>query len=557
MRIALYARYSSDLQSDASIEDQVRVCENFIKGRGWPSPTIYADRARSGSNRFRPAYQDMLADARAGKFDILVAEALDRLSRDQEDIAGLYKALRFAGVSIHTLAEGEISELHVGLKGTMNALFLKDLAAKTHRGLRGRIKQKRSAGGRCFGYQVRREIQANGELLRGGRDIDKDEAHIVLRIFDEFSKGSSPNAIAKRLNAEQVPGPNGNPWQDTTIRGHAARGTGILRNELYIGRLIWNRQRFIRDPQTGKRIARMNPPEEWVTEQVPELRIVSDDLWQAAQSRLSDIASSPVATALRNSAFWTKRRPQHILTGLVMCGSCGHSMSSVGGDYLRCARAHRSGLCASKASIRRGTLETIVLEALQKNLMAPALVKEFVAAANHELNMKRADQAAERDQLAAKLAKVERQLAHLINAIADGLRSPGLQDKLDGLESEQKALRAELSAPPPNPVRLHPNIAESYRAKVEALRDALYQEDTKAEAFEILRGLIEKVAVHDRPGQPPEIELIGDIARMVEISIKSPEMQKTAQKRTVFEDNTLRSVKVVAGAGFEPAAFRL
>ena len=189
--------------------------------------------------------------------------------------------------------------------------------------------------------------------------------------------------------------------------------------------------------------------------------------------------------------------------------------------------------------------------------MAPALVKEFVAAANHELNMKRADQAAERDQLAAKLAKVERQLAHLINAIADGLRSPGLQDKLDGLESEQKALRAELSAPPPNPVRLHPNIAESYRAKVEALRDALYQEDTKAEAFEILRGLIEKVAVHDRPGQPPEIELIGDIARMVEISIKSPEMQKTAQKRTVFEDNTLRSVKVVAGAGFEPAAFRL
>ena len=557
MRAAIYARYSSDLQSDASIEDQVRVCQGFIKGRGWSSATIYADRARSGSNRFRPAYQDMLTDARAGKFDVLVAEALDRLSRDQEDIAALFKALRFAGVAFHTLAEGEISELHVGLKETMNALFLKDLAAKTHRGLRGRIEQKRSAGGRCFGYRIRRELLPNGELLRGGRDIDEKEAPIVLRIFDEFAKGTSPNAIAKRLNAEQLPGPNGNPWQDTTIRGHAARSTGILRNELYIGRLVWNRQRFIRDPQTGKRVSRMNPPEEWVTEEIPQLRIIDESLWRSAQTRLAEMAASPVAVALRESGFWTKRRAQHILTGLVSCGSCGHQMAAVGKDYLRCARAHRNGLCTSKASIRRGVLEDIVIKALQHNLMAPELVKEFVSAANHELNKHRANESAEREHLGAKLTKVERQLDQLINAIADGLRSPGLQGKLDALEIERAALKAQLSAPPPSPVRLHPNLADAYRDKVAALRDALYQEDTRAEAFEILRGLIEKVVIHDRPGQTPEIELIGDIATMVEISMQGPETTKAAHVRAAFDEKTVRSVKMVAGTGFEPVTFRL
>lgn len=211
MRAVIYARYSSDLQSEASIDDQVRVCRDLIVGRCWHEAKVYSDKATSGANKFRPAYQQMIADARAGKFDVVVAEALDRLSRDQEDVAGLFKGLRFAEVALHTLAEGEISELHVGLKGTMNALFLKDLAAKTHRGLRGRIEQKRSAGGRCFGYRVTRDFDAQGDKIRGGREIDDAQAAVVRRIFEEFSSGASPMAIAKRLNGEAVPGPNGAP----------------------------------------------------------------------------------------------------------------------------------------------------------------------------------------------------------------------------------------------------------------------------------------------------------------------------------------------------------
>ena len=106
----------------------MRHCKARIAQEGWALSATYTDRAVSGAIRMRPGYQKLLEDARNGAFDLVITEALDRLSRDQEDVAGLYKHLSFAGVTMVTLAEGTISELHVCLKGTMNALFLKDLA---------------------------------------------------------------------------------------------------------------------------------------------------------------------------------------------------------------------------------------------------------------------------------------------------------------------------------------------------------------------------------------------------------------------------------------------
>ncbi len=103
-----------------------------------------------------------------GRFDVVLAEAFDRFGRDQEDTAGLFKRLTFAAVNIVTLAEGDITHLHVGLKGTMNALFLKDLADKTRRGLRGRVELGKSGGGLCYGYRVRRtkpDGMATGERV--------------------------------------------------------------------------------------------------------------------------------------------------------------------------------------------------------------------------------------------------------------------------------------------------------------------------------------------------------------------------------------------------------
>ncbi|WP_299919452.1 recombinase family protein [uncultured Roseobacter sp.] len=121
-QVVIYARYSSDMQSEASIEDRVRLCAMRAKSDGHVAVETYADHGISGaSTLLRPGVQRLMLDAVTGKFDAVYAEALDRLSRDQEDIAAIYKRLTFAGVQMVTLAEGEISELHIGLKGTMNA----------------------------------------------------------------------------------------------------------------------------------------------------------------------------------------------------------------------------------------------------------------------------------------------------------------------------------------------------------------------------------------------------------------------------------------------------
>src|ERR1700687_640232 len=169
-RVALYARYSSDNQRDASIEDQLRLCGEYARKQGWTVVDTYFDRAVSG--------------------DCLVGGGI------QEDSAAVFKRLRFASVKLVTVAEGDISELHIGLKGTMNALFLKDLAAKTHRGIRGRVEAGKNAGGNCFGYRVVKMFDASGEPIRGEREIVEAEANTIRRVFREFAARRSPRRIA-------------------------------------------------------------------------------------------------------------------------------------------------------------------------------------------------------------------------------------------------------------------------------------------------------------------------------------------------------------------------
>ena len=226
MKAALYARYSSDSQRDASIEDQLRLCRSYAERQGWRIVDSYSDRAISGSSLLRPGVQDLIADGLKRRFDVILTESLDRLSRDQEDIAGFYKRMRFAGVTIVTLSEGEVSELHIGLKGTMGALYLKDLADKTRRGLRGRVEEGKSGGGLCYGYDVVKQTAANGEATRGDRRINAAEAAVVRRIFS----ASRRRVLAPdRLEAErrgrarptgQRVGTVDDPWQLETRHRH-------------------------------------------------------------------------------------------------------------------------------------------------------------------------------------------------------------------------------------------------------------------------------------------------------------------------------------------------
>ncbi|WP_180899768.1 recombinase family protein [Martelella soudanensis] len=501
-RVALYARYSSDNQREASIEDQFRICREQAKREKWKIVGTYKDAGISGASMIlRPGIQSLLQDAQAGKFDMVLAEALDRVSRDQADVATFYKHLKFAGVPIVTLSEGEISELHVGLKGTMNALFLKDLAAKTHRGIRGRVEEGKSGGGLCYGYKVVKQLDARGDPIRGDREIDDAEANIVRRIFREFASGVGPRTIARTLNEEGIPGPNGKPWGDTTIRGHVKPGTGLINNELYIGRLIWNRLRYIKDPSTGKRVSRLNPESEWLTREVPELRIVDDELWQAVRERQAAIADkyANVTEAVRKhhkkNQLNGKRRPRSLLSGLVFCGCCGGPYSLRGAGRFACSNHISKGTCSNSRTIRQDELESRVLSGLKDRMMSPEIAAEAMRAYAEETNRLNRERRSNADVWQVELAKVDKQIAQIVEAIADGMYHPSMKEKMTGLETRKSELTSLLADAPDDKPDLLPTASAIYAKKVAKLAQALNRPAERQEAAETLRGLIEKISL--------------------------------------------------------------
>ncbi|MDP6951228.1 MAG: recombinase family protein [Alphaproteobacteria bacterium] len=547
LKVALYARYSSDQQSEASIEDQLRVCRIYAEKQGWSVIDSYSDRAISGASLLRPGIQELIADAGKGRFQVILAEALDRLSRDQEDIAGLHKRASFAGVKLVTLSEGEITHLHIGLKGTMNALFLQDLADKTRRGLRGRVEQGKSGGGLCYGYDAVRKIDGRGEPVRGERRINQTEAEVVRRIFSEFVAGKSPRAIARQLNADNISGPRGRVWMDTAIRGHASRGNGILNNELYIGRLVWNRQRFLKDPDTGRRVSRPNPRQDWVIHEVPELRIVEQELWESVKSRQATIKVD--WNGRGQNQFRDRRRPRHLFSGMIKCGTCGGGYAMTSSHRMGCSTRRNKGTCNNAHTIPRETVEKRVLAALQDRLMDAALFKEFCTEFTRAVNGARNAQSAALEGARNELTRIERQIGSLIEAIKDGLYQPSMKAELDNLEARKAQLidqQARAQVPPP---LLHPNMAELYREKVSELHAALNSDDRRTEAADILRTLISAIVLTPNDGKLA-IRLSGDLGGILALSTKN-------ERPSQLTPEDLLQFEVVAGAGFEPATFRL
>ncbi len=477
LRAVDYERYSNEIQSDASIEDQARVCQERIHREGWKRVRSYQDRAMSGASRLRPAYQQLLEDARHLQFDVVVAELLDRLSRDQEDVAHLYKQLSFAGVKLLTLSEGWISELHVGLSGTMGALYLKQLAEKTRRGLRGRVEIGRSGGGNSYGYDVVvAKSAAEGEAERGRRKKNDLQAGIVIGIMTGYVAGKSPRAIAKDLNGRGVSGPSGGTWCPSAINGNAERGTGILNNEMYIGRLVWNRLRYVRNPTTGKRQSRLNPPRDWVVKDVPELRIVQQELWDKVKARQREATCNTRPDTKRAKTvdkFWQLQRPRYLLSGLMKCGCCGSNYTKYGANRFACAGARDRDTCTNKLTIRGDELEASILAGLQTRLMEPAQFERFAKAFVVESNRQRIAVSAAKAGIQAAIARVERQINRLVDAIANGADAMPLNAKLKQLDADKMRLLAELDLVPDDKPLLHPGLAVSYRDRVAALSAAL------------------------------------------------------------------------------------
>lgn len=483
----------------------MRQCRERASREGWAVVETYSDRAISGSSMIRAGVQALLADVQAGRFGMVLSEALDRISRDQEDVAAVFKRLRFAGVSIVTLSEGEINELHVGLKGTMNALFLKDLAIKTHRGQRGRVEAGKIGSGKAaYGYRVIHQLDANGEPIRGERAIVEEDAKVMHRIFREYAAGRNPKEIAFQLNREGVPGPRNRPWIDATIRGNPVAGTGILNNELYAGVLAWNRQRFVKNPETGTRISRINPESEWIRTEVPHLRIVDDALWQALRERQRGISAlfGPNLANTREARakkLHLTNRPVTLLSGLLVCGCCGGRISMVMTNRYACRNHLRKGICDNGRTIRRDEIEARVLAGLKEKLVSSEAVAKAVRAYAKETNRLNHERRAQAETDQRALQKIERAIAGIMAAIEDGLYQPSMKARMNELEREKAEITARIAQAPADVPDVHPNIAGIYRRNVERFTEALNDPDGGREAAEALRSLIGEIVL--TPGE--------------------------------------------------------
>jgi DNA invertase Pin-like site-specific DNA recombinase len=233
MRTVLYARFSSTLQNSRSIEDQVALLRERCERENWEVVDVFTDYAISGAagidENARPGLNALLQRVEAGGIDQVLAEATDRIARHQGDAFAIRERIVYAGARLFTLSDGEVTEITAAFKGLMDAQFRKELGAKIKRGQRGAVKSGRAPAGLAYGYRRANRLDPNGNLVRGLREINEDEAEVVRRIFREYAANISPRQIAERLNEEGIPGPHGRSWRVSTINGDRQRQNGCCK----------------------------------------------------------------------------------------------------------------------------------------------------------------------------------------------------------------------------------------------------------------------------------------------------------------------------------------
>lgn len=536
LRAVLYARFSTDLQNERSIEDQISLCRSYAARENLEIINVFEDRARSGGSILgRDGLLALLSQAREKRFDVVVVEALDRLSRDMEDLASVYKRLTFLGIRILAVHEGVVNTVLVGLRGLVGQLYREDNAHKVRRGLAGRVNQGLIAGGLTYGYAA---VPGEG----GKRLIVESEAAVVRRVFEEFVGGRTPRDIAYGLNRDGIASPRGSSWNASTINGNPQRRTGILHNELYVGRLVWNRVRMIKDPDTGKRISRLNPKAVWQSADVPELAIISRGLFDSAQERKE-------ARSVSHPSH--QRRPKHALSGLLRCGVCGAGMSANGKDKsgrirIRCSGAIERGTCPDPRTFYLETVENAVLSGLKAELRRPDVIAVYVRTYHDERQRLASEATANRARLERRLAANEREAEKITDYLIKGIGNVARLDaRAKELMAEEQALRRELAAAPEPPKlpNLHPAVLARYEEQLERLQQAI-DDGLRAgdsEAAEALRDLVERVTVFrdsSRPGGV-EVEISGRLNALL------GEEAFPNRRKGVWG-------KLVAAEGFEP-----
>ena len=515
LRAVSYSRYSTDLQDERSIADQEALIRRYAQVNGLDLVGCYSDAAQSGASILgRDGLLQLLADVKLGKIDVVVVEELDRLSRDMEDLAGIHKRLSFAGVEIRAVHEGVASTVTVGLRGLFGQMFREDNARKIRRGLSGRVMAGKSPGGKAFGY--RPHPTEKGRLV-----IVEEEAAIIRQIFLRFAGGESPVQIARALTEAGAPKPRAaRAWQSSTIYGWEERRSGILRNDLYVGRLVWNKMRMMKDPETGRRVSKPNPESEWQVRDVPELRIIDQALWDAVQEKVKPREDLSPADRAR------MKRPVRPLSGMLRCAACASGMSVKGKDKsgrarIGCTRHMQSRTCPAPRTWYLDLVEEHVIGLLRAELDKPELLELYIAEYNRARTEFAGAQMKRRNGLQRVINDLEAETGRLISFVARGI---GDVDRLAS-EYEEKCRRLaearaeiQLEPEPIKAVALHPMAVAGYRKDLANIAPLMAQDHAGGASgyASALRQLIDTVTIGETSAGQMEISITGRLRALIE-----------------------------------------
>lgn len=523
LRYAIYARYSSDRQDETSCEDQITMCIRYVDQHNGIVVDTYKDSAVTGTTANRDHYNRMLADVQDGKIDVVLALTLDRLSRDQEDQARLYKLCKYHESKIVTLNEGEVNQMVIGFKGTMAAIFSVDLSKRVKDGMDEGAKRGKALGRIPYGYKIEYERDANGErvLHNNGRRksgklvIDEEKADVVRMIYVWYAEEDiSPIEIARRLNEKGIKSSYDKEWTAAGIRGKRENSTGILGNWIYVGKRVRNRTKTYMNPHTQKRINKPLDQSEWDIIEDEDLRIVGDNLWKAVGAKLEE---KSIGRCPKNNPLTAARRPRYLLSGKMECGCCGSNFRMVATPFLGCGGYVSGKKCETKQRVEYSRAEEAILNGLKTHLLTPENIDRFLDMYEEEYQEKFDEYNDQQKRLKRQAQSVQGKIDRIMRTIEDGTISQvavgTIGKRLAELEKEKLEVDAKLSRLIPVKVPKR-NKVQVYRDQVVDLTDSLNDPEIKKAAFAALRPLIDKVVFHYNDGQWT-LEFTGDLGGMI------------------------------------------
>ena len=474
-----YARYSSDLQRESSIEDQVRKCRERAAAERWTIVEEYvlSDEGISGAAlNGRSALQSLLTAAKQNPrpFDCVLIEDTSRLARNLSDQLRIIETFKFYGVDVVSVTQGidtaqDNARTLLTVHGMVDEQYLVGLRQKVHRGQEGRVLHGFNPGGRCYGYRnvpiedpTRQAKYGRPAVLGVRQEINEQEAAVVRRIFSMYASGMGLAPIAFQLNKERVPAsvPARNrprqAWSRYTIRE-------MLFNEKYHGVVIWNRTQKVRNPETGRKVSKARPAADWKRIEVPELRIVPEELWIAAHKRNAEV--NRLGITRLGGLCRTDRSRTYLFSGILRCGICGSSMVTVSGGGKRgyvkygCHTHKQTGVCENDWTIRRDRLEEQLLAEIERRVFQPEIIDYTVKRCHEELQrrvkeLERQGAMSSIDDLRRQRDDLRVQAARLAEAIGMGGDMKSLIERLRTVEAEAMRLDQAIATHGPRKVNI-------------------------------------------------------------------------------------------------------